>query len=124
MALGPTAQTKARIRKQFEKGLQILLDTFHDAILLYTKNIQVVNFSDIAKGFVNIIIIYETTEVRSVKLEVLGEIDDTYVHTLDFVWQAMRTAAQEAPSDYSGPLASLTLPTQNDLSKVLPDLLM
>ena len=36
----------------------------------------------------------------------------------------MRRAAQEAPSDYSGPFASLTLPTQNDLSKVLPDLVM
>ena len=122
MALGHTAQTKLRVQKQFQKGLQILLDTFHDTILLYTKSIHVVNFSDIAKGFVNIIIMYETTEGRSVKLEALGKIDDTYVHTLDFIWQAMQRAAQEAPSDYSGPFASLTLPTQNDLSKVLPDL--
>ena len=88
------------------------------------QNIQVVNFSDTNKGFVNIIITYETVEGRSVKLEALGEIDDTYVHTLDFIWQAMRRAAQEAPSDYSGPFAPLTLPTQNDLLKVLPDLLM
>ena len=65
--------------------MQILLDTFHDTILLYTQNIHVVNFSDIAKGFVNIIIMYETMEGRSVKLEALGEIDDTYVHTLDFI---------------------------------------
>ena len=88
------------------------------------QNIQVVNFSDTNKGFVNIIITYETIEGRSVKLEALGKIDDTYVHTLDFIWQAMRRAAQEAPSDYSGPFAPLTLPTQNDLLQVLPDLLM
>ena len=84
--------------------MQILLDTFHDTILLYTQNIQVVNFSDTNKGFVNIIITYETAEGRSVKLEALGEIDDTYVHSLDFIWQAMRRVAQEAPNDYSGPL--------------------
>ena len=47
MALGHTVQTKNRIRKQFQKGLQILLDTFHDTVLLYTQNIQVVNFSNI-----------------------------------------------------------------------------
>ena len=124
MALGHTVQTKRQICKQFRKGLQILLDTFHDTILLYTQNIHVVNFCDTSKGFVNIIIMYETEEGRLVKLEALGEIDQNYIHTLDFFSQAMRRAAQEAPIDHSGPFASLTLPTQNDLSKILPDLMM
>ena len=124
MASGHTAQTKIQIRKRFQKGLQILLDTFHDTIFLYTQSIQVVNFSDIAKGFVNVIIMYDTTEGQSVRLEALGKIDDTYVHTLDFIWKAMHRAAQEAPSDYSGPFASLTLPTQNDLLRTLRDLIM
>ena len=121
MALGHTLQNKLQIRKQFRKALQILLDTFYDTILLYTQNIHVVNFSDIARGFVNVIIMYETAEGQSVKLEALGEIDSTYVHTLDFIWQAMRRAAQEAPSDYSGPFAPLTHPTQNDMSNLLSD---
>ena len=34
----------------------------------------------------------------------------------------MKRAAQEAPSDYSGPFSSLTLPTENDLFKVLDNL--
>ena len=34
----------------------------------------------------------------------------------------MKRAAQEAPSDYSGPFSPLTLPTCNDLLKVLDDL--
>ena len=89
MASEHTVQSKLRIRKQFKKGLQILLDTFHDTILLYTQNIQVVNFSNIAKGIVNVIITYETEEGQSVKLEALGKIDNTYTHTLDFIWQAM-----------------------------------
>ena len=84
---------------------------------MYTQNIQVVNFSDIARGYVNVVITYETIEGGSVKLEALGEIDHTYVHTLDCILQAMQRAAQEAPSDYSGPFASLTHPTQNDLLK-------
>ena len=58
------------------------------------------------------------------KLEALGEIDDTYVHTLDFIWQAMCRAAQEPPSDYSGPFAPLTHPTPNDLVSILPDIIM
>ena len=65
---------------------------------------------------------YETEEGRSVKLEALSVIDKNYIHTLDFIWQAMKRAAQEAPGDHSGPFSSLTLPTQNDLLKVLPDL--
>ena len=91
-------------------------------MLLYTQDIQVVNFSDIPKGFVNVIIMYKNVEGRSVKLEVIGEIDKNYVHTLDFIWQAMKRAAQEAPSDYFGPFSSLTLPTHNDLLKILHDL--
>ena len=121
MASGHT-QTNNRICRQFQHGLQMLLDTFHDTILLYTQDIHVVNFSDIPRGFVNVIIMYEDVEGRSVKLEAMGKIDRNYAQTLDFIWQAMKRAAQEAPSDYSGPFSSLTLPTQNDLLKVLDDL--
>ena len=125
MASELTVPSQLRFRKQFKRGLQILLNTFHDAMLLYTQNIQVVNFSDIDKGIVNVIITYTTEEGRSVKLEALGEINNTtYIHTLDFIWQAMQRAAQEAPIDYSGPFAPLTLPTSNDLLKTLPELLL
>ena len=115
-------QTNKRQRRQFQRGLQMLLDTFHDTILLYTQDIQVVNFSDISRGFVNVIIMYKDVEGRSVKLEAMGKIDKDYVQTLDFIWQAMKRAAQEAPNDYSGPFSSLTLPTHNDLLRVLRDL--
>ena len=111
MASGHT-QTNARIRRQFQQGLQMLLDTFHDTILIYTQDIHVVN----------VIIMYEDVGGRSVKLEAMGKIDKNYVQTLDFILQAMKRAAQEAPSDYSGPFSSLTLPTQNDLLKVQDDL--
>ena len=121
MALGHI-QTNKRRRRQFQRGLQMLLDTFHDTILLYTQDIQVVNFSDISRGFVNVIIMYRDVEGRSVKLEAMGKIGEDYVQTLDFIWQAMKRAAQEAPSDNSGPFSSLTLPTHNDLLRVLYDL--
>ena len=114
-------QTNKRIRKQFQRGLQMLLDTFYDTMLLYTQDIQIVNFSDISRGFVNVIIIYKDVEGKSVKLEAMGNIDKDYVQTLDFLWQAMKRAAQEAPSDYFGPFSPLTLPTHNDLLKILND---
>ena len=60
MASGHTPHTNSQIRKQFQEGLQILLDTFHDTILLYTRDIHIVNFSDIPKGHVNVIILYKT----------------------------------------------------------------
>ena len=72
-------QTNKRIRKQFQRGLQMLLDTFYDTILLYTQDIQVVNFSDISRGFVNVIIMYKDVEGRSVKLEAVGKIEKDYV---------------------------------------------
>ena len=89
MALGHI-QTNKQIRKQFQRGLQILLDTFYDTILIYTQDIQVVNFSDISRGFVNVIIMYKDVEGRSVKLEAVGKIDKDYAQTLDFLWQAAR----------------------------------
>ena len=121
MALGHTS-TNVQLRRRFQKGLQILLDTFYDTILLYTQDIQIVNFSDISRGFVSVIIMYKDVEGRSVKLEATGNIDKDYVQTLDFLWQAMKRAAQEAPSNYSGPFSPLTLPTHNDLLKIIDDL--
>ena len=109
--------TNAQLRRRFQRGLQILLDTFYDTMLLYTQDIQVVNFSNIL-----VIIMYKDVEERSVRLEALGNIDKDHVQTLDFLWQAMKRAAQEAPSDYAGPFAPLTLPTYNDLLKILDDL--
>ena len=100
----------------------MLLDAFYNTILLYTQDVHIVNFSDVPRGFVNVIIMYENVEGRSVKLEAIGKIDKDYVQTLDFICQAMRRAAQEASSDYSGPFSPLTLPTQNDLLKVVDDL--
>ena len=58
MASGHTL-TNAQVRRRFQQGLQILLDTFYDTMLLYTQDIQVVNFSNISTGFVNVIIMYE-----------------------------------------------------------------
>ena len=78
------------------------MDTFYDTMLLYTQDIQVVNFSHLPTGFVNVIIMYKDVGGRSVKLEAMGNIDKDYVQTLDFLWQAMKRVAQEAPSDYSG----------------------
>ena len=92
MASGHTP-TSVQLRRPFQHGLQILLDTFHDAMLLYTQDIQVVNFSNIYKGYVNVIIMYRNVEGWSVKLEAIGKIDKDYVHPLDFLWQAMKRAA-------------------------------
>ena len=91
-------------------------------MLLYTQDIHVVNFCDISKGFVNVIIMYKDVEGWLVKLEAIEKIDKNYAETLDFIWQAMKRAAQETPSDYSGPFSSLTLPTHNDLLRILHDL--
>ena len=121
MASEHTVHSNTENNEKFREGLQILLDTFHDTILLYLQDIRVVNFSDISNGFVNVIIMYETEEGRSVKMEALGLIDKNYTHTLQFIWQAMKRAVQEAPSDYSNPLLSLTLPTQHNLLNVLSD---
>ena len=85
MASGHTP-TNTRLCRQFQCGLQILLDTFHDTMLLYTQDIQVVNFSDLYKGYVNVIIMYKDVEGQSVKLEAIGKIDKDYIQTLDFLW--------------------------------------
>ena len=121
MASGHTP-SNTQVRRQFQQALQMLLDTFYDTMLLYTQDIQVVNFSDISRGFVNVIIMYEDVEGRSVKLETMGNIDKDYVQTLDFLWQAMKRAAQEVPSEYSTPFSPLTFPTHNDLLKISNDL--
>ena len=63
MASGHTP-TNAQMHRLFQLGLQILLDTFYDTMLLYTQDIQVVNFSHISTGFVNVIVMHKDVEGR------------------------------------------------------------
>ena len=55
-------------------------------MLLYSQSIHIVNFSDVPRGFVNVIIMHENMEGQSVKLEAMGKIDKDYVQSLDFIW--------------------------------------
>ena len=72
MASGHTL-TNAQVRRRFQRGLQILLDTFYDTMLLYTQDIQVVNFSNISTGFVNVIIMYKDVEGRISEIRSIGK---------------------------------------------------
>ena len=110
MASGHTVQPDWFIRSQFRKHLRVLFNHFHDLMLFYTQDIQVVNFSQIDKGLVHVSITYVMAEGRSVTLEARGTIGSDYMYTLEFIWQAMKRAILEAPADYSGPFSSLTLP--------------
>ena len=110
MALGHTVQPDWFIRSQFRRHLRVLFNRFHDLMLFYTQDIQVVNFSQIDKGLVHVCITYVTAEGRSVTLEAKGTIGSDYMYTLEFIWQAMKRAILETPADCSGPFSLLTLP--------------
>ena len=84
-------------------------------MLFYTQDIQVVNFSEIDKGIVHLIITYVMAEGWPVGLEAKGIIGTDYMLTLEFIWQAMKRAVIEAPADYSGPFIILALPLPNYL---------
>ena len=110
MALGHTVQPDWFIRSQFRKHLQVLFNRFHNLMLFYSQDIQVVNFSRIDKGIVHVCITYVTAEGRSLTFEAKGIIGSDYIYTLEFIWQAMKRAILEAPADYSGSFSLLTLP--------------
>ena len=115
MASVPTVQPNWFIRSQFKRYLRVLMNRFHDTMLFYTQDIQVVNFSQIDKGLVHVIIAYVTAEGHPVNLEAKGKIGLDYMTTLEFIWQAMKRAVAEAPTDYSGPFTILALPLPNHL---------
>ena len=79
MASVPIAQPNWFIRSQFKTYLKILLNRFHDMMLYYTQDIQVVNFSQIDKGLVHVIITYVTAEGWPVNLEAKGVIGTDYM---------------------------------------------
>ena len=110
MALEHTVQPNLFLRSQFKEYLRVLFNRFYDLMLFYTQDIQVVNFSQIDKGFVHVCITYVTAEGRPIALETKGILGNDYRYTLEFIWQAMKRAIQEAPADYSGPFSVLALP--------------
>ena len=117
MASAPMPQPNWFIRSQFKRYLRALLNRFYDMMLFYAQDIQVVNFSQIDKGLVHVIINYVTADGRPVSLEAKGIIGNDYMVTLEFIWQAMKRAVLEAPADYSGPFITLALPLPNYLQQ-------
>ena len=113
MAWECTVQPEWFIRSQFKRYLRVLFDRFHDLMLFYTQDIQVVNFSQIDRGLVHVCITYATAEGRYVVLEAKGTLGNDYMYTLEFIWQAMKRAILETPADYSGPFSRLALPLPN-----------
>ena len=95
---------------QFCTDLNKLLREFYNLLLLYNQNIQVVNFSCIDLRIVHVIILYNTPEGRSVKLEAFGKFGPEYQEILNFVWEACKRAILEAEVDLSGPFIPLTFP--------------
>ena len=113
MASGRTVQPEWFIRSQFKRYLRVLFNRFHDLMLFYTQDIQVVNFSQIDKGLVHVCITYVMAEGWSVVLEAKGIIGNDYMYTLEFIWQAMKRTILETPADYLGPFSQLALPLPN-----------
>ena len=74
---------------QFCTDLNKLLRKFYNLLLLYNQNIQVVNFSRVDLRIVHMIILYDTQEGRSVKLETFGKFGPKYQETLIFVWGSL-----------------------------------
>ena len=62
MASEHTVQPEWFIQSQFKKYLRVLFNCFHDLMLFYTQDIQVVNFSQIDKGSVHVCITYVMAE--------------------------------------------------------------
>ena len=96
---------------QFHTDLKKLLNTFYNLLLLYNQDIQVVNFSRIDLRIVHVIILYNTPEGQSVKLEAFGKFGPNYQEILKFVWEACKRAIMEAEVDLSGPFVSLAFST-------------
>ena len=113
MASGCIVQPEWFIRSQFKRYLRVLFNRFHDLMLFYTQDIQVVNFSQLDRGLVHVCITYVTAEGRPVVLEAKGVLGNDYMYTLEFIWQAMKRAILEAPADYSGPFSQLALSLLN-----------
>ena len=113
MASGCIVQPEWFIRSQFKRYLRVLFNRFHDLMLFYMQDIQVVNFSQLDRGLVHVCITYVTAEGRPVVLEAKGVLGNDYMYTLEFIWQAMKRAILEAPADYSGPFSQLALSLLN-----------
>ena len=102
MASGHTVQPNWFIQSQFKRYLRVLFNRFHDLMLFYTQDIQVVKFSQIDRGLVHVCITYVTAEGRPITLEAKGTIGTDYMFTLEFIWQAMKRAILEAPAELFG----------------------
>ena len=65
---------------------------------------------------------YKDVEGRSVKVEAIGKIDKDYVHTLDFLLASHEKSSPKGTKWLFRSFSLLTLPTHNDLLKILSDL--
>ena len=96
--------------REFQEKFKLLLEAFHNTILIQGQDICFTNLSNVSKNYVNLHIYYQKADGRKVQVETMGVIDHRYKKALQIIAHTLWEVTQEANRDHTLSLPGLSLP--------------
>ena len=95
--------------QEFREKFELLVEAFHNTVLIQGQDICFTNLSNIQNSYINLHIYYKKANGRRVQVETMGVIDHRYKRTLDIIGHTLWEITQEAERDHTLPLPGVSL---------------
>ena len=96
--------------QEFQEKFELLVEAFHNTVLIQGQDVCFTNLSDIQNRYINLHIYYTKANGKKVQVETMGVVDHRYRRALDIIGYTLWEVTQEADRDHTLPLPGLSLP--------------
>ena len=98
--------------QEFQEKFKLLVEAFHNTILIQGQDVCFTNLSDIRNSYVNLHIYYKKANGKRVQVETMGVVDHRYRRALDIIGHTLWEVTQEADRDHILSLPGISLPAR------------
>ena len=98
--------------QEFQEQFELLLEAFHNTILIQGQDVCFTNLSNIQRNYINLHIYYTKASGRKVQVETMGVVDHRYKKALNIIGHTLWEVTQEADRDPTLALPGISLHAQ------------
>ena len=107
--MASVAMIKEEELQEFQEKFELLVEAFHNTVLIQGQDVCFTNLSNIQKNYINLHIYYTKANGRKVQVETMGVVDHRYKKALDIIGHTLWEVTQEADRDHTLALPGVSL---------------
>ena len=108
--MASAAMIKKEELQEFQEKFELLMEAFHNTVLIQGQDVCFTNLSNIQKNYINLHIYYKKANGKKVQVETMGVIDHRYQKALRIIGHTLWEVTQEADRDHTLSLPGISSP--------------